>query len=51
MANAMEDAFYNRWTMVRTDLYYAGVFLNPYLFHDKELVDDSDSLFVCKKVL
>ena len=51
MAGAIEDALYNRWTMVKTDLHYVGVLLNPYLLHDKELVDDSDSLTVCKKVL
>jgi hypothetical protein len=51
MAAAMEDAFYNRWTMVKTDLHSAGALLNPYLLHDKELADDSDSLTACKRVL
>jgi hypothetical protein len=51
MANAMEDAFYNRWTVVRTDLHYAGALLHPYLLPDKELADDNDSLIVYKKVL
>ena len=51
MANSMEDAFYNCWTMVKTDLYYAGVLLNLYLLHDNKLADDSDSLTTCKKVL
>ena len=37
--------------MVKTDLYYAGALLNPYLLYGKELVDDSDSLIACKKVL
>jgi hypothetical protein len=47
----MEDAFYSRWDMVTTDLYYAGAFLNPYLFYNKELADDIDSLSMCKRVL
>jgi hypothetical protein len=51
MANPMEDAFYNRWTMVKIDLYYAGALLNPYVLHDKELADDSDSLMAYKRVL
>jgi hypothetical protein len=51
MANAIEDVFYNRWTMVRTDLHYAGALLKPYLLHDKELADDSDSLIASKRVL
>jgi hypothetical protein len=51
MANSIEDAFYNRWTMVKTDLHYAGALLNPYLFHDKELANDSDSLTAYKRVL
>jgi hypothetical protein len=51
MADPMEDAFYNCWTMVKTDLHYASVLLNPYLLHDKELADDSDSLTACKRVL
>jgi hypothetical protein len=51
MAAAMEDAFYNRWTMVKTDLHSAGALLNPYLLHDKELADDSNSLTACKRVL
>jgi hypothetical protein len=51
MADAMEDAFYNHWRMVKTDLYYVGALLNPYLLHDKELADDNDSLIACKKVL
>jgi hypothetical protein len=50
-ANTMEDAFYNRWRMVRTYLHYAGALLNPYLLHNKELADDSDSLIACKRVL
>jgi hypothetical protein len=37
--------------MVKTDLHYAGVFLNPYLLDNKELADDSDSLIACKSVL
>jgi hypothetical protein len=51
MADPMEDAFYNRWTMVKIDLHYAGALLNPYLLYDKELADNSDSLIACKKVL
>jgi hypothetical protein len=51
MADPMEDAFYNRWTMVKTDLHYAGALLNPNLLYDKELANDSDSLTVCKRVL
>jgi hypothetical protein len=51
MADPMEDAFYNRWTMVKTDLHYAGALLNPYLLHDKELADNNDSLIACKRVL
>ena len=51
MADSMEDAFYNYWTMVKTDLHYASVLLNLYLLHDKELVDDNDSLTACKRVL
>jgi hypothetical protein len=51
MAGPMEDVFYNRWTMVKTDLHYAGALLNPYLLHDKESADDSDSLTACKRVL
>jgi hypothetical protein len=51
MAAPMEDAFYNRWTMVKTDLHSAGALLNPYLLHNKELADDSDSLTACKRVL
>ena len=51
MANPMEDAFYNCWTMVRTYLHYAGALLNPFLLHDKEFADDSNSLIACKKVL
>jgi hypothetical protein len=54
MADPMEDAFYNCWTMVltmKTDLHYAGALLNPYLLHDKELADDSDSLIAYKRVL
>jgi hypothetical protein len=35
MADPMEDAFYNRWTMVRTSLHYVGALLNPYLLHNK----------------
>ena len=49
--NTMEDAFYNHWRMVKTYLYYAGALLNPYLLHNKELANDSDSLIVCKRVL
>jgi hypothetical protein len=37
--------------MVRTDLHYAGALLNPYLLHNKELADNSDSLTMCKRVL
>jgi hypothetical protein len=33
------------------DLYYAGTHMNPYLFYDKELVDNSYSLIAYKKVL
>ena len=51
MADPMEDAFYNCWTMVKTNLYYAGALLNPFLFHDKELADDSNSCIACKRVL
>jgi hypothetical protein len=51
MTDLMEDAFYNRWTMVKTDLHYAGALLNPYLFLNKELANDSDSLITCKRVL
>jgi hypothetical protein len=51
MADPMEDAFYNYWTMVKTNLHYGGALLNPYLLHDKELADDNDSLIVCKRVL
>jgi hypothetical protein len=51
MAAAMEDAFYNRWTMFKTDLHSAGALLNLYLLHDKELADNSDSLTACKRVL
>jgi hypothetical protein len=51
MAAPMEDAFYNRWTMVKADLHSAGALLNPYLLHDKELADDSDSLTAYKRVL
>jgi hypothetical protein len=47
---AMENAFYSRWDMVRTDLYYAGVLLNPYPLYNKGLVDDTDSFTTCKKV-
>jgi hypothetical protein len=49
MADPMEDTFYNRWTMVKTDLHYAGALLNPYLL--QELADDSNSLIACKRVL
>jgi hypothetical protein len=51
MADPMEDAFYNRWTMVKLDLHYADALLNPYLLHNKELTDDSDSFMACKRVL
>jgi hypothetical protein len=51
MVDPMEDAFYNHWTMVKTDLHYEGALLNLYLLHDKELADDNDSLIACKKVL
>jgi hypothetical protein len=51
MAAPMEDAFYNRWAMVKTDLHSTGALLNPYLVHDKELADNSDSLTACKRVL
>jgi hypothetical protein len=51
MADAMGDSFYNRWTMVKTDLYYVGALLNPYLLYDKELADNSNSLIACKRVL
>jgi hypothetical protein len=51
MADPMEDAFYNRWTMVKTNLYYAGALLNPYSLHDKELANDNDSLMAYKRVL
>ena len=51
MANPMENAFYNHWTMVKTNLHYAGALLNLYLLHNKELLNDSDSLIACKKVL
>ena len=37
MAGPMEDAFYNCWTMVKIDLYYAGALLNPYLLYDKRI--------------
>jgi hypothetical protein len=37
--------------MVTTDLNYAGVLLNPYLLHDKELADASDSFILSKKML
>jgi hypothetical protein len=48
MADAIEDVFYNHWTMVRTDLHYAGALLNPYLFYNKELADDSYSLIAVR---
>jgi hypothetical protein len=51
MVGPMEDAFYNYWTMVKIDLHYASALLNPYLLHDKELADDSDSLIACKRML
>jgi hypothetical protein len=51
LTNVIEDAFYNRWRMVKTDLHYIGLLLNSYLLHNKELADDSDSLIACKKVL
>ena len=51
MADPMEDAFYNRWTIVKIDLHYVGALLNPYLLQDKELADDNDSLIRYKKVL
>jgi hypothetical protein len=50
MAAAMEDAFYNRWTMVKTDLHSAGALLNPYLLYDKELADDNNRLTACSIV-
>jgi hypothetical protein len=37
--------------MVRIDLHYVGALLKPYLLHDKELADDSDSLIACKRAL
>jgi hypothetical protein len=37
--------------MVKTDLHYAGALLKPYLLHDKELTDDSNSLISYKRVL
>jgi hypothetical protein len=43
LANAMEDSFYSRWKMVRIDLHYTSVLLNPYFLHNKE--------FAYKKVL
>jgi hypothetical protein len=51
MADPMEDAFYNRWIMVKIDLHYAGALLNPYLLHDKELANDCDSFIAFKRVL
>jgi hypothetical protein len=51
MANSMEDAFYNRWTMVKIDLHYAGALLNLYLLYHKELANDSNSLILYKRVL
>jgi hypothetical protein len=50
LADAMEDAFYSQWRMIRTGLYYEGALTNSYLFHNKELVDDSKSLTVYKRV-
>jgi hypothetical protein len=35
----------------QTNLHYAGALLNPYLLHNKELADDSNSLTTCKRVL
>jgi hypothetical protein len=37
--------------MVKIDLHYVGVLMNPYLFHDKELADNNNSLIACKRVL
>jgi len=37
--------------MVETDLHYVGALLNPYLLHNKELVDDLDATKRCKCVL
>jgi hypothetical protein len=51
MVDPTEDAFYNLWTMVKTDLHYADALMNPYLLHDKELADDSNSLTAYKRVL
>jgi hypothetical protein len=51
VANAMEDAFYSHWRMVKSDLHYAGTRMNPYLLHDYELADNSDSLIACKRIL
>jgi hypothetical protein len=36
--------------MVKTDLHYVGALVNPYLLHDKDLANDSNSLIACKKV-
>jgi hypothetical protein len=49
--DVMEDAFSIQWDMVKTDLYCTGALLNPYLFYNKELVDNSNSLTICKRVL
>ena len=37
--------------MVKIDLYYKNALLNPYLLHDKEFADDSNSLTICKRAL
>jgi hypothetical protein len=50
LADAMEDAFYSQWEMVKTNLHYAGALLNPYLLYNKELADNSDSLTSGKRV-
>jgi hypothetical protein len=37
--------------MVKRDLHYVGVLMNPYLLHDNELADNNNSLIACKRVL
>jgi hypothetical protein len=51
LADVIEIAFYSQWDMVTINLHYAGALLNPYLLHDKELANNSNSLTGCKTVL
>ncbi len=51
LAIPIEKSFGKRREMVQTDLHYRGALLNPYLLHDKELVNNQYATNACKRVI